>query len=281
VTYGVQCVMQVYTPAAAGRGEYRRQAYHPDDQVAPACSAAMSAMCSVASSHVEPCGGPRCMPGNCTHLLLLLRVAHMRQLLRSLPSPSAPAHPCSTHTPTHPQGHYAFVIYDNKRKQAFAARDPSGSEPLYFQVTEDGGVSFASDPTTVPPSPGATPDTPGDGLTGMWVEVPPGHYIAGRNPKLHQYALTPHQLQVGSVTASQHSLHHSGPLHISAALMIPLSALHVCLLPHGSSAWHTSCHGEMAQHSTKLHNPACCTIRVTQLHLQCSPSDTPLLCCEP
>lgn len=94
------------------------------------------------------------------------------------------------------QGQYAFVIYDNKRKQAFAARDPSGSEPLYFQVTEDGGVSFASDPAAVPASPGGTSDTPGDGLTGMWVEVPPGHYISGRHPKLHQYALTPYQLQV-------------------------------------------------------------------------------------
>lgn len=33
------------------------------------------------------------------------------------------------------QGEFAFVIYDNKHKQPFAARDPSGEEHLYYHVT--------------------------------------------------------------------------------------------------------------------------------------------------
>jgi hypothetical protein len=28
----------------------------------------------------------------------------------------------------------------------------------------------------------------------QWRELPPGHYISGRPPKLHQFALTPQQL---------------------------------------------------------------------------------------
>ena len=36
-----------------------------------------------------------------------------------------------------PQGIYSFVIYDSNRKQVFAARDPSGKEPLFYSVDED------------------------------------------------------------------------------------------------------------------------------------------------
>lgn len=82
------------------------------------------------------------------------------------------------------QGEYAFVIYDNKRKQAFAARDPSGDEPLYYYISEEGDVSFAGSRLAVPE--GEQPHE--------WRELPPGHYISGKNPKLHQFALTPHQL---------------------------------------------------------------------------------------
>ena len=42
------------------------------------------------------------------------------------------------------QGQYAFAAYDAERKQVFAARDPSGKEPLYYSFAEDGGVSFAN-----------------------------------------------------------------------------------------------------------------------------------------
>ena len=41
------------------------------------------------------------------------------------------------------QGQYAFAIYDGHRKQVFAARDPSGSEPLYMHVDDDDGVRCA------------------------------------------------------------------------------------------------------------------------------------------
>lgn len=42
------------------------------------------------------------------------------------------------------QGQYAFAAYDAERKQVFAARDPSGKEPLFYSFAEDGGVSFAN-----------------------------------------------------------------------------------------------------------------------------------------
>ena len=42
------------------------------------------------------------------------------------------------------QGQYAFVVYDSIRKQVFAARDPSGSEPLFMHVDEDDGIRCCS-----------------------------------------------------------------------------------------------------------------------------------------
>lgn len=30
----------------------------------------------------------------------------------------------------------------------------------------------------------------------QWLELPPGHFIAGKNPKLQQFALTPEQLSI-------------------------------------------------------------------------------------
>lgn len=84
------------------------------------------------------------------------------------------------------QGQYAFVIYDNNRRQAFAARDPSGSETLFFRMDEDGAISFASSRSAIPEV---------DRSRG-WRELPPGHYISGKTPRLHQFALTPEQLQV-------------------------------------------------------------------------------------
>jgi asparagine synthetase B (glutamine-hydrolysing) len=42
------------------------------------------------------------------------------------------------------------VIYDNARKQAFAARDPSGQEPLYYHITDEGDVSFAGSRLAIP-----------------------------------------------------------------------------------------------------------------------------------
>lgn len=110
------------------------------------------------------------------------------------------------------QGQYAFVIYDNNRKQAFAARDPSGAEKLYYHVSDDGAVSFASSPMSIPEAERAE----------EWKELPPGHYISGKHPKIHQFALTPEQLYEREmledcslssnedVTVSMHSCRYSG-----------------------------------------------------------------------
>ena len=82
------------------------------------------------------------------------------------------------------QGQYAFVIYDSSKKQAFAARDPGGQQMLYFSVDEDGSASFVNKPISVP----------GGEAFEDWQEVPPGHFVAGKTPKLQQFALTPQQL---------------------------------------------------------------------------------------
>ncbi|KAF8070906.1 CDCA7L [Scenedesmus sp. PABB004] len=83
-------------------------------------------------------------------------------------------------------GEYAFVVYDSRRRAAFAARDPSGAEPLFYRLDDDGGVAFASSRLPLP-------DAERGG--GEWRELPPGHYIVGgRAPRVQQYALTPTQL---------------------------------------------------------------------------------------
>lgn len=46
-------------------------------------------------------------------------------------------------TAIHLQGQYAFVVYDSNRKQAFAARDPSGREALYYSFDNDDGLRCA------------------------------------------------------------------------------------------------------------------------------------------
>ncbi len=38
------------------------------------------------------------------------------------------------------------MVYDSKRRSVFAARDPSGREPLYHCMDGDGGVSFTNTP---------------------------------------------------------------------------------------------------------------------------------------
>jgi hypothetical protein len=110
------------------------------------------------------------------------------------------------------QGQYAFVIYDNQRKQAFAARDPSGSELLFYHVSDDGGISFASSRLSVPEGERSED----------WRELPPGHYISGKHPRMHQFALTPHQLQVREARdsfggSSSESLYRSMSLGTGAA----------------------------------------------------------------
>lgn len=77
------------------------------------------------------------------------------------------------------QGEYAFVIYDNKHKQPFAARDPSGEQHLYYHFAEDGAVSFASSRLAIPD--GEQPHE--------WRELPPGHYISGEPALNSQHVL--------------------------------------------------------------------------------------------
>jgi hypothetical protein len=84
------------------------------------------------------------------------------------------------------QGQYAFTIYDSNRKQVFAARDPSGREPLYCSFGSDGLLAFTNQPRTRWSEPRED-----------WQEVLPGHYVGGKNPKqTQQFALTPQQLSL-------------------------------------------------------------------------------------
>jgi hypothetical protein len=48
------------------------------------------------------------------------------------------------------QGQYSFALYDGEKRQVFAARDSSGSEPLFFEVGEDGGLNLSNSQPMVP-----------------------------------------------------------------------------------------------------------------------------------
>jgi hypothetical protein len=41
-------------------------------------------------------------------------------------------------------------VFDGEKRQVFAARDSSGSEPLYYELGEDGGVSLSNAQPSVP-----------------------------------------------------------------------------------------------------------------------------------
>ena len=41
---------------------------------------------------------------------------------------------------------FALVLYDSKKKQWIAARDPIGIRPLYYGQLADGSMAFASEP---------------------------------------------------------------------------------------------------------------------------------------
>lgn len=42
------------------------------------------------------------------------------------------------------------MLYDGEKRQVFAARDSSGSEPLFYALDEDGAVSLSNDQPPVP-----------------------------------------------------------------------------------------------------------------------------------
>ncbi|KIZ04111.1 asparagine synthetase-related protein [Monoraphidium neglectum] len=88
------------------------------------------------------------------------------------------------------QGQFAFIVLDNAKRQAFAARDPSGAETLFYRIGDDGSAAFASSSAAIPE------DDPADAAGGGdWRELPPGHFIS-KGHTLQQFALTPAQLQV-------------------------------------------------------------------------------------
>ncbi|MCR5687422.1 MAG: asparagine synthase B [Lachnospiraceae bacterium] len=62
---------------------------------------------------------------------------------------------------------FACVIYDSKKKELIAARDPIGIRPLYYGCTEDGGMIFASEAKNLV------------GLVKKISPFPPGHFYSG------------------------------------------------------------------------------------------------------
>ena len=107
------------------------------------------------------------------------------------------------------QGQYACMIYDSSRKQVFAARCPGGQQSLYYSVDDEGSTSFVNKPI----------DVPGGESAEDWQEVPPGHFVAGKTPRLQQFALTPEQLYARQYMDSADDdghMHHSDPIAIKS-----------------------------------------------------------------
>lgn len=46
------------------------------------------------------------------------------------------------------QGHFSFVVFDSSKRRFFAARDASGTEPLFINTDDDGTTSFTNAPTS-------------------------------------------------------------------------------------------------------------------------------------
>ena len=69
---------------------------------------------------------------------------------------------------------FAMIIYDSRKKQLIAARDPIGIRPLFYGVGADGGMIFASEAKNLV------------GLCDEIMPFPPGHYYA--DGKFTRYA---------------------------------------------------------------------------------------------
>jgi hypothetical protein len=87
------------------------------------------------------------------------------------------------------QGQFAFVLFDGR--QVFAARDSSGKERLFYEITDDGAVSLSNSKLKV-----QSPE--GIGFV-EWTELPPGHFIAGKSPRVQQFALTLDELSAREI----------------------------------------------------------------------------------
>lgn len=72
-----------------------------------------------------------------------------------------------------------------------------------------------------------------------WQELPPGHFISGKTPKLHQFALTPEQLQVrlGDGGDAQGACVRAP---FRTACPPPLGPQHAALTAHNQCMRHTS-----------------------------------------
>ncbi len=46
------------------------------------------------------------------------------------------------------QGQFSFVVFDSSKRRLFAARDASGTEPLYVNTEDDGAMAFTNAPTS-------------------------------------------------------------------------------------------------------------------------------------
>ncbi|EFN53405.1 hypothetical protein CHLNCDRAFT_58655 [Chlorella variabilis] len=88
------------------------------------------------------------------------------------------------------QGQYSFALFDGDKRCVFAARDSSGSEPLFYDLAEDGALRLSNSQPPLPADEGAVQERV------QWLELPPGHFISGRSPKVQQFALTPQQLTI-------------------------------------------------------------------------------------
>ncbi len=62
---------------------------------------------------------------------------------------------------------YALIIYDAKKKEFIAARDPIGIRPLYYGFDESGSIVFASEPKNLV------------SICKKVMPFPPGHYYKG------------------------------------------------------------------------------------------------------
>ena len=61
---------------------------------------------------------------------------------------------------------FALILYDSKKRQLIAARDPIGIRPLFYGYLQDGTIAFASEAKNL------------IGLCGKVMPFPPGHYYA-------------------------------------------------------------------------------------------------------
>lgn len=91
--------------------------------------------------------------------LIGLSVARMAKAVAAFvcvaPAASAPQLDARPPAFPAPQGQFAFVLFDGEKRQVFAARDSSGSEPLYYCLDEDGAVSLSNTTPRVPTDDGA------------------------------------------------------------------------------------------------------------------------------